>query len=162
MTAQINETAAKSLVATTVRLPSNRVTIIKGFSKKYHTSFSEVVRVVVDNRLAKYFGIIHYCDFEQGEEIQKRIIEMQNSLCKMQRDIARIGVNYNQDIRLKQIERKYKNQGFDMNLLTLRQNETNDVMKECSSFSQQDFTDLVVRFETAVAKLDETLSCIHS
>lgn len=162
MTEQINETTAKNLIATTVRLPSNRVTIIKGFSKKYNASFSEVIRVVVDNRLAKYFGILKYCDFEQGEEIRCRIIEMQNSICKIQREIARIGVNYNQEIRLKQVDRKYKNKGFDMQLMMSEQNERNNVMKECADFSQQDFANLIAQFDAAVVKFSEDLSCIRS
>ena len=72
-------------------------------------------------------------------------------------ELHRIGVNYNQAVRLKQVERKYAGRGMDVGALLQRGKEEEEIKSECKDFSQEDIDALMVRYEKATSKVGEIL-----
>lgn len=79
-----------------------------GLAKEFGMSLSAVTRIALEENLRIYFGKVRYIDREQAEEIRKTLLEILDNCRKIYNEMNRIGVNYNQEIRLKNAEAKYE------------------------------------------------------
>ncbi len=96
-------------------------------------------------------------DEVQTAEIKELIKALFDEISAVRIELNRIGVNYNQAIRLKQIERKYANKGLDVNAISAQYDETEKVKSECKGFSKEDMDALISRYETATKQVGEIL-----
>ena len=145
----------KRKVPITVRFNPDAMRVFREMADEHHTSVAELVRIVVDNRMSEYLGTVQYLDYEQGEEILKKMCEISNQLEEMRLELNRIGVNFNQEIKLKQIEKKYKNRtGFTDTQRKLM--ERDKVLGE-PSLPVEEMENILRRFEKAAAKVGEAL-----
>lgn len=145
----------KKKVPITIRFNPDAMNVFREMASEHHTSVAELIRVVVDNRMSEYLGTVQYLDYEQGEEILKKMCEISNQLEGMRLELNRIGVNFNQDVKLRQIEKKYKNRtGFTDTQRKLM--ERDKVLGE-PSLPVEEMENILRRFEEAAAKVGEAL-----
>ena len=78
-----------------------------GLAKEFGMSLSAVTRIALEENLRIYFGKVRYIDGEQAEEIRKATLDILDNCRKIYNEMNRIGVNYNQEIRLKNAEAKW-------------------------------------------------------
>ena len=95
-----------ALVPMTVRFEKGVYDVIDDIAKRNKVSKADIVRYVVDSKLEKYLGCIRYIDEQQGQTIHQNIITIGNVLVSIRDEMNRIGVNYNQEVKIKNIERK--------------------------------------------------------
>lgn len=89
-----------------VRFDDVTIEAVSEVAEENHKSFAEIVRMCVSGQLALYLSKIKYVDHDQGEEILKAVNRTANGLEHIVEEIRRIGVNYNQEIKLQNIQRK--------------------------------------------------------
>ena len=152
-----NKRSEKPVRPMTIRFPEDKWAIIEKRAKKAGVNKTDYIRMTFDDNLARYLGNIRIIDEEQAAEIKELIRALLNEISAVKIELHRIGVNYNQEIRLRQIERKYAGSGMDVNTLFQRHAEEEQVKSECRGFSKEDMDDLIARYEKATAKVGEIL-----
>lgn len=95
------------LVQITTRLPLNVKEKIDGLAKSGGCSTAEIIRRSVDGSLSKYLDGMQYVDVEQGETMKELVGSVYTELSGMRTELHRIGVNYNQAIKLKNQQNKF-------------------------------------------------------
>lgn len=91
----------KGLQQLTIRLPLNVKEKIDSLAKSGGCSTAEIIRRSVEGSLNKYLDGVQYVDREQGEAIKELLGSVHTELSGMRTELHRIGVNYNQEIKLK-------------------------------------------------------------
>ena len=94
--------------ATKIRFEQEEYDVLKSVADEYHVSLAEVVRLAVAGNLARYLGTIRYVDQKQASNIGKAVLGCKTELWSIRDQLRRIGVNYNQEIKLRNIEAKIK------------------------------------------------------
>ena len=88
-------------------------------ASEYDMTPSQVFRLLVSHNLEKVMGRRLYVEREQGEQILKTVREAGDTLNGLRYEINKIGVNYNQDVKARNMQRKDAE-------LTKKIQETND------------------------------------
>ena len=120
----------------------------------------------------------NYRDFEdcviafmRGEDLSKNratllqvdyaIIEdiLGTKLEKIRFELNRIGVNYNQEMKLKNIEKKYSKR-TDYDSLRLKEKEVEKVKSETLNLSQNDLDEIMTKYENALSGAIDTLGVL--
>lgn len=151
------ENENKRKMRVTVRYSKDECCVIEDMAHRLGLSKAEFVRTASITNLRHYKKSIRIIDPEQAKEIKELIKLLFNEVSAVRQELHRIGVNYNQEIRLKQIERKYANAGMDVNAIFRQADETKAVMDECKGFSQKDIDGLIARYEKATEKVGRIL-----
>lgn len=141
----------------TVRFSTDAWDAIESLARKNGMNKTELVRMALAGNLARYLGTIRIIDDKQAAEIKELIKALLDEVSAVKMELHRIGVNYNQAVRLKQIERKYAGRGMDVSALLQRGKEEEKIKSECKDFSQEDIDALMVRYEKATSKVGEIL-----
>lgn len=95
------------LLPVTVRFTSAAYAAICEIASEHGMSMADVVRRGFDRELSNYLGNIVYMDFEQGKAIQNQLAYLATQMQQILFELRRIGVNYNQEIKLRQMAKKY-------------------------------------------------------
>lgn len=140
----------------TIRFSTDAWAEIEKLAQKHGMNKTELVRMALAGNLARYLGTIRIIDKEQAAEIKDLIKALLDEVTAVKVELHRIGVNYNQAVRLKQIERKYAGRGMDVSAL-LQRGKEEEIKSECKDFSQEDIDALMVRYEKATSKVGEIL-----
>lgn len=99
-------------------------------ASEYDMTPSQVFRLLVSHNLEKVMGRRLYVEREQGEQILKTVREAGDTLNGLRYEINKIGVNYNQDVKVRNMQRKDAE-------LTKKIQETNDTLLMESLLAQQ-------------------------
>lgn len=99
-------------------------------ASEYDMTPSQVFRLLVSHNLEKVMGRRLYVEREQGEQILKTVREAGDTLNGLRYEINKIGVNYNQDVKARNMQRKDAE-------LTKKIQETNDTSLVQSLLEQQ-------------------------
>lgn len=91
------------LIQVTIRLPLRDKEQIDSLAKSGGCSTAEIIRRSVDGSLSKYLGEVQYMDREQGESIKELVDSTYTELSDIRTELHRIGVNYNQEVRLQNL-----------------------------------------------------------
>ena len=168
---------------TTVTFSDDTYTDLKEFADEWGISLSEVVRLAVTGNLARYLGNVQYVDSEQAKRIMqnqtainKNIGILFNQMQDIRSELKRIGINYNQEVKLMHVRRKraeYQKQsaeesdlvhsGNDMpNVLDYAMNtkfdaEERQILAETSRFNQDAVIKLIERFEKSASEVGDVL-----
>ncbi len=145
------------MVPVTVRFTPEVMAAIDDISDRHSVSKAEIVRLGFQSDLIKYLGNVEYVDANQGAEIRKLFGEICTELSRSRMELNRIGVNYNQEMRLKNIKAKY---GNDMSLLSIRMHEENEVMNGVNSVKTEDLERIVNHIDSVMKEAGEALKCI--
>jgi len=133
-----------------------------GLAKEFGMSLSAVTRIALEENLRIYFGKVRYIDREQAEEIRKTLLEILDNCRKIYNEMNRIGVNYNQEIRLKNAEAKYEAIKHDDGVGVFRRNEAKAEYEAVKSdvetntyFSKEKAEILLIEYKNVTKKMQE-------
>lgn len=131
-------------------------------AEKYGESIASVIRIAIDKNLAIYLGTVRYIDKEQADDILKVSMEISDSCRNILNNVKRIGINYNQELRLKNAEAKcqsvMKENGSDFaKILAVDEleNAKKDIEQTC--LNKEELNDLRSGFEAAAEKIEEAI-----
>lgn len=134
---------------------------------EHNVSMAYVIRFAVENRLKEYLGTIRYIDKAQGAEIIKYASEISDNSRHILSNIRRIGVNYNQELRLKNAEQKYQNiignkYSSTATILAARDEyEKEKRQVESTCLDKDELYELLSSFEKLTDKMKELVCHIH-
>ena len=152
-----------------VRLDDVTIEAVSEVAEENHKSFAEIVRMCVSGQLALYLSKIKYVDHDQGEEILKAVNRTANELEQIVSEIRRIGVNYNQEIRLQNIRKKIEEKESEptqgmMSLVNKKREELaqlrtqqDSILKEKGSLNKSELVKLVKYANGIVEKFGEDI-----
>ncbi len=132
------------LIQVTIRLPLREKEKIDNLAKSGGCSTAEIIRRAVDGSLSKYCDRVQYVDVEQGEAVKELLGSVYTELSGMRTELNRIGVNYNQEVKLKNLERKYAE--GKISVLELA-NTQQSIVEECKGFSPEVINEIMNRFD---------------
>ena len=146
----------RNMKPVTVRFSPEAWNAIREIAAENKVSMAELVRMAVAGNLHRYLGDIRIIDEDEAYEIKNAIFDLFGTMSKIEMELHRIGVNYNQEVRLRNIEKKYSDQyGFSNS--SNRYIEEMMIKNECRGFSKDDLDNLMKRYELATAKVGEVL-----
>lgn len=159
------ETAKRGkLVPVTVRFSGDAWKVLHDVADEHNITTAELIRYCVDNRLANYLRSIEYVDAQQGaamlstqQQIRDLLAELGNEMAAIKFELNRIGVNFNQEVKRRNIEQKYKGAGFDLQKISAKQKELQAIDAECKGFNPVQMEQLLARYEQATAKVGGAL-----
>lgn len=150
--------AGAGLRPVTVRFSGEAWEAIRDTAAENGVSMAELVRMAVAGNLGRYLGDIRIIDQEQGAQIKKAVAALCDTASRIETELRRIGINYNQEIRLKQIERKYGNMQYATTATYLRKaEEVAKVKGDSANLSKEELDALLKRYEQATKQVGELL-----
>lgn len=129
------------LIQVTIRLPLKVKEKIDNVAKNSGCSTAEAIRRSLDGSLCKYSDEVQYVDVEQGETIRKQLNNLFTEVSDMRTELHRIGVNYNQEVKLKNQQNK------------LDKGRICPVTEESKGFTPEAINEIINRFDTIVEEL---------
>lgn len=146
------------LVQLTIRLPVKDKEKLDGLAKSGGCSTAEAARQAIGGNLIQYFDGVQYVDKEQGEVIQAWLGSLYTEISRVRLELKHIGVNYNQEIRLQNLQSKANTKGFGQFDVKGLLNEWDQTAKgECKSFSPDAINEQIDRFERAVEDFTDAM-----
>lgn len=156
------DTNEEKMRAVTIRFTESVYDAIDTLANEFDVSIATVVRLAVDNNLAKYLGDLKYINKQQGNEINSKICKATDEFRDIATQLRRIGINYNQELKMKHIEAKdYSDfasedmidSDIEKRALAFQKN----VMTNMKSFDKDELEKLMMRYEKATESLGEAL-----
>lgn len=141
----------------TIRLSADAWDSIEKIAKEHGMNKTELVRMALAGNLARYLGSIRIIDEERATEIRELIRALLDEISAVKMNLHRIGVNFNTEVKLKAIERKYANSGSSYETINAKWNEEQKAKSECRGFSKDDMEALISRYEKATSEVGEIL-----
>lgn len=92
--------------AITVRLSPDAYRAVCEIAYDNCVSKAEIVRMAMMGNLSRYLGDIRIIDKAESAELKGQIVRLMDATSRVEKELHRIGVNYNQEIKLKNIEHK--------------------------------------------------------
>jgi hypothetical protein len=135
------------LIQVTIRLPLKDKEKIDNLAKSGGCSTAEIIRRSVDGSLNKYCNGLQYVDLEQGEAIKKLVGSVYTELSDMRTELHRIGVNYNQEVRLQNLKKRLSEGKISISE-TLKMHQS--ITEECKGFSPEAINEIMDRFDSIV------------
>ena len=89
-----------------VRMTKPECDLIRDIAHEYDLTASQIIRLVLNSNMKKYVRRV-YTDPEQGEMILTAIRDASEDMSDIKTNLHRIGVNFNQDIKLRQMQKQY-------------------------------------------------------
>ena len=127
---------------------------LKELSEEFDVSMARIVRLALSDNLSKYLGEVRYVDKEQARQINHNICILGRDLRQIGNQLRRIGINYNQELKLKHIEEK--------NMSDYEKEQArNQVTKDVELLDKDELESLIARYEKATESLGEALWLIH-
>jgi len=156
---QNNIDESDKLIPITVRFTAGAMSVIDDLAIAQDKSKAEVIRTSVDKELLQYLDKVCFVDKEQGQQIHADIYALTCAIQSMQIELNRIGINYNQDLKIKQIEKRYAN-AFDFDQIMSKTNAINVVKNDTTNLNKDDLDNILTRFEVATKKVGDALCLI--
>ena len=116
---------------------------------------AEAVRRAIEDATADYKSVVRYVDTAQTQEIRKQLSALMGCMSDIRVELRRIGVNYNQELKIKQIKAKYAKSG--LNGIMQQQKEIEDLKKEAGALDLPKLESLIARYEAATKEAGELL-----
>lgn len=146
----------EKLMPLSVRFTQGAWDAIRGVAAANHVSMAELVRLTVAGNMADYLGTVKVLDRKQATEIKELLRELMDEMVRIRLELNRIGVNYNQEVRLKNLEHKYKGK-YSLTDIQDMMREKDQIEQECRGFSKGDMDKLMGEYEAATQKVGEAL-----
>lgn len=157
----------KDTVRMSVTMSADTHRALKKLADEYHVSIAFVVRVAIEKRLSDYLGTLRYIDREQGEKIYNVTAEIADNSRNILNNVRRIGINYNQELKLKNVEEKYravlkeKNVGYDKMTKAKDEYDKAKADIENNSLNKEELNILLHGFESAADTMKGLVWHIH-
>lgn len=150
-----NKSNANTLMKVTSRYATGVIFVIDQLADRSGRTRSDILRLVVDKRLLTDIPKILFVDHNDAMLFLKNLQDITIAMERIRFELNRIGVNYNQEIKLKHIAQKYANSGGDLNMVEARMEEEAEVKKECLPTSELD--SIMKRYEDTSKEVGELL-----
>lgn len=157
----MNEENNDKLVPLTVRFTGPAIDTIRSIAKEHGFSAAEIIRFTMDNKLKDYLGSVQFMDYDQGEEVRLGIIDLEKAIANVGRELNRIGVNYNQEVRLRNIARKKAESENDSKAFNELAIEEMRIKSSNWAFDKQEVQDLFEKYEATAKMVAELISLIQ-
>ncbi len=135
------------LIPMTVRFTEDAMNVLDEVATKNHLSKAAIVRIACDNRLIEYLSSVLYIDEKTGDKILEEMMNIGTDLSGIRKELNRIGVNYSQEVRLRNIEAKYGKRIDSPVLMKQKDNEIQKVKKDCNIFTKNEFKKVMQHFD---------------
>ena len=149
-----NEANNEIMKPITVRFPGEVYDKIRDLSAEFDVSIANVVRWCINDRLVDYLDRVKYVDSEQGEQIRSLVYTLLTECTQIRLELNRIGVNYNQELRLKHANALFEKEGWSINRII---SEEKKIKSECKGFNADDVNALISRFENVMKKAGDII-----
>ena len=160
------------MIPMTVRFSPDVMAIIEQIATEHGMTKADIVRITINDRLEKYIGNTKYVDEKQGAIINKNLVTIGNLLIEARDEMHRIGVNYNQVVRLRNIEAKrnalqqYPMQTYEQTKRYFTDKETLDREEErikngSETLQIEKLEQLIERMERVVERAGEILCTVE-
>lgn len=146
----------KRMIATTVRYPEEAMAVIRSVAAEHGCSAAELARIATCGNISRYLGSIICVDAEQGERIEKILRDILSEMEQIRRELHRIGINFNQRLKLENIERKIENTSAIRTKLNYMEEKKN-LERNGNLLSKEELDTLMRRFEAAAKKAGDGL-----
>ena len=132
----------KDLRPITVRFAPDVWQAVRDLAAENAISQAELIRIIVAGKLHQDLGDIKIIDQQQAAEIKTQIGNLFTVISEVRNELNRIGINYNQEVRQRNIERKYGG---------------GDMMDRAggTALSWQELDALISRYEQATKEVSE-------
>lgn len=101
------ESASKEkLIPLTARHHESSYNAISELAEEFKVGKAVVVRMSTAGHLEKYLGQVRFINEEQGRTINENIVNIGNVISEMRNELRRIGINYNQEIKISNIAKQ--------------------------------------------------------
>jgi len=157
----INNKSKNYSIRVTVRLSSHTVKMLDGLATENDVTRADVVREIINGRMEEYLNKVRYVDREQGIQILEGINELLISFDRIRQQLRYIGNNYNQEVKLMNIEKKYGDRPLDFQTINQKYSEIEQIEKECSTLKIEDVDRLINQFTDAVKGLEDVIYAVH-
>ncbi len=146
------------LVQVTIRLPAKTKEKIENLAKRSDCSTAEIVRRSVDGSLDRYLDGVQYVEKEQGEAVKTLLGKLYTEISRVRMELNRIGVNYNQEVKLKNQQSKASQKRLDQIDIRELLKEGEAVEKGYKDFSPDAINEQIDRFERAVENFTDAMA----
>lgn len=157
----INNKSKNYSIRVTIRLSSHTVKTLDELASENNVTRSDVVKEIINGRMEEYLNKVRYVDREQGILILEAIDELLHSLDKIRTQLRYIGNNYNQEVKLMNIEKKYGDKPLDFQTINQKYSEIEQVERECSTLKIEDVDRLINQFNDAVKGLEDLVYAVY-
>lgn len=101
------ESASKEkLIPLTARHHESSYNAISELAEEFKVGKAVVVRMSTAGHLEKYLGQVRFIDEDEGRTINENIVNIGNLISEMRNELRRIGINYNQEIKIRNVAKK--------------------------------------------------------
>lgn len=151
------ENEQMKLVPITVRFSEGAMKVFDEIAQEHNLSKAEIIRLAVDNRLINYLGNVSFVNHEDAVEIRREMYHLTTELELIKRELNRIGLNFNQELKLKHIEKKYQNSGMNFDNIWMKQNEEDAVKKDASLLNKEELEALLSKYDDITKRVGDVL-----
>lgn len=159
------ENHTERLIPVTVRFSEGAMSVINLLAENNRMTKAEVVRLAVDNRLEEYLQKTLFFDAADAKNVTSMMYELLTEIQKIRSEIHRLGVNYNQELKMKNIENKYsmlsrRGVGLTYNQIKEKTKEVDAVKNDVQNFTHEELEAILTRYEAATEKVRDLLCLI--
>ena len=134
------------LKALTIRVTPSMYDAITSVSEQKSVSKSIVCRLMFTDRLAEYLGTQNYIDKDDSKELIKILNDLLTTVGQIKLELNRIGINYNQEVRLMHI--REKNGDNDIKMMQ----EEKEILNEVNMVNIEDIRKLIDQQDKIITK----------
>ncbi len=160
---------SKRRIPKTVRFTEEETELIKQLADEYDLSDSQVIRLAMNGGMEEFLGNVRYVDPETGLAMKEAVMRCGNIMQSVQNELHRIGVNFNQAVKLEHIrrmeqalDREWKHGSVDtwLGVAERRQalaKEKEDIESGVGALSKEELDALLGRYEDATKEVSKIL-----
>lgn len=160
---------SKRRIPKTVRFTEEETELIKQLADEYDLSDSQVIRLAMNGGMEEFLGNVRYVDPETGLAMKEAVMRCGNIMQSVQNELHRIGVNFNQAVKLENIrrmeqalDREWKHGSVDTRLGVAEKRqalakEKEDIESGAGALSKEELDSLLRRYEDATKEVSKIL-----
>lgn len=153
----------------TVRFTEEETKLIKQLADEYDLSDSQVIRLAMNGGMEEFLGNIQYVDKETGLAMKEAVMRCGNIMQSVQNELHRIGVNFNQALKLEYVRKKeealdrewkYGSVDARLGVSEKRKNlekEKEEIESGTGTLSKEELDKLLERYEAATKEVSKLL-----
>ena len=148
------EKETNTLDPVSVRLSPEILSVIDIIVANNGRTRSEILRLLTDKRLLWYVPKIHFVEHDDAKKYHKTLYALYSEMEGIRSELKRIGINYNQELKLKHIEQKYAGSS-NYDDIEMKAAEEEEIKKDC--LPAKDLDAIMTRYEKATKEVGEQL-----
>ena len=155
-----DEKGTGRLIPMTVRFSEDAMSVFDEMAEQHGRTKADIIRLTIDNRLEAFLQKCVYVEHSDAVEIRKALSDILTEMQAVRSELHRIGINFNQELKLKQIAKKYSGR-MDYNMISQQMREEEEVKKDVQNLSREELDALLTRYEKATERVGDILCLIQ-